>query len=310
MKTHIPQDGKKLRELRQAQQYSQTDLAERLLKLLKPHMRPGFLIQQPDITRLELENTPIDIVELLAYSHVFGVAIDQLLKPQFRALHTHAFRLQQFTQDADVDRYLTELESEQRILVYSQFPSSFFIAAKPESSRFQQIAQANYPETHIHTLDALLNFLFSPVNRYSVSQRQDILDRYLEHFRHRHSKHLRFFSQTLFSPTSAFPNLVLLPAKSMLLMLAPLMQHTQGDVFLEIHDEQMYQQVSDFYFHHVPLLEADIALLRIGREALELLRSGAPLEQCVQFFCEKVAERSPEDAPMIRANLMPTNTSE
>lgn len=305
IKGHIPQDGKKLRELRKAASQNQTELADRLLDFLKPHMRPGFLLQQHDIARLELENTPMDVAELLGYSHLFGVDIDHLLKPHFRSLHKSAFRLQQFLLDDEADNYLCELENAGRILVYSQFPSSFFIHPPQDSVRFQQIARLDYQETHFHTLDSLLNFIFSPISRYSYAERDVILTRYLEHFRHKHSKRLQFFSRAAFTPDSLFPNLVLLPEKSTLLMLAPIMRHTQGDVFLEVHDEAICGQVREFYFHQVNTLDADITLLKIGRETLELLQEGENMESAIQFFHAETLKRSPEDSKTILENFRP-----
>lgn len=304
-KGYIPQDGTKLRALRQAASQNQTELADRLLNFLKPHMRPGFLLQQHDIARLELENTPMDVVELLGYSHLFGVDIDHLLKPHFRSLRKNAFRLQQFALDTEADAYLHGLEQGSRILVYSQFPSSFFIRDACDSPRFQQIAQADYQESHFHTVDSLLDFVFSPINRYSYAGRDLILAKYLEHFRHKHFKRLQFFSRAGFNPNSLFPNLLLLPEKSMLLMLAPIMQHAQGDVFLEVHDDVLCEQVRDFYFHRVDMLDADITLLKIGRETLQLLQEGLSMESALRFFYSETIKRSPEDQQAVLENIAP-----
>ncbi|MEZ5452700.1 MAG: helix-turn-helix transcriptional regulator [Thiothrix sp.] len=302
---HIPQDGAKLRELREARSHSQTDIANHLQAFLKPYMKPGFTVQQPDISRLECEDSAVDVLKLLGYSHLFGVDVDFLLKPHFRSLRKNAFRLQHFSQDTEADSYLHNMENAGRILAYSKFPSSFFVSPHQESTRFQQIAQADYRETHIHTLDSLLTFIFSPVSHYSYAQRHAILRGYLEHFRHKHAKHLYFFARAHFPATSLFPNLVLLPEKFTLLMLAPVMQPVQGDIFLEIQDEHICQEVRDFYFHKVKTLDADITLLKIGRDTLELLQGECDMKAAVRHFYEETLKRSPEDSKLVLENFSP-----
>ncbi|MBO0611818.1 helix-turn-helix domain-containing protein [Thiothrix fructosivorans] len=300
---HIPQDGKRLKALRKIKGLSQAGLAQALQALIKPYMKTGFVIQQPDIARIELEKSTLDVPELLGYSQFFGTDIDDLLKPHFRSLHKNAFCLQQFSTDSDADDYFTQMEAAGRILAYSHFPSSFFMGNQPTNRRFQQISQTDYCETHLHTLDSLLSFIFSPISRYSYAQRNSILERYLEHFRQRHNKHLYFFSRANFPPHSLFPNLVLLPEKATLLMLAPIMQQQQGDIFLEIHDEPICKQVYNFYFQTVPLLEASMPLLRIGRETLALLQAGVSMENAIRYFYDEVQKRSPEDAEAVLQNV-------
>lgn len=299
---HIPQDGVKLTALRKAANYSQAGMGQQLQALLKPHMKPGFSVLQPDISRLECEETALDVAKLLAYSHLFKVDVSVLLKPHFQAFCQSEFHLQHFATNAEADHYLCGKENEGRILAYSQFPSSFFVNTHDASERFQQIAHPDYAETHIHTLDSLLNFIFSPISRYSYAERGDILLRYLEHFRQR-SKHLHFFSRAAFSATSLFPSLILLHPKATLIMLAPVMQHDQGDVFLEITSPLICKEVYDFYFHKVKTLDANISLLKIGRDTLGLLQKRESLESAARFFYAEVQKRSPEDSAAILENF-------
>ena len=299
---HIPQDGKKLRALREIAHHSQASMADQLQSFLRPHMRLGFAILQPDISRLEGEDTALDVPKLLAYASIFKVDISTLLKPHFQTFCQSEFRLQHFDTNAEADNYLCEIEEAGRILAYSQFPSSFFVNPHEDSKRFQQIAAPDYEETHIHTLDSLLNFIFSPISRYSCIEKREILRRYLEHFRQR-SKHLHFFSRSAFPSTSLFPSLILLPKKSTLIMLAPVMQHDQGDVFLEIHSSLLCKEVYDFYIHEVKTLDVDISLLKIGQETLELLQQGMGMESAVRFFYDTIQKRSPEDSAAILENF-------
>ncbi len=81
------------------------------------------------------------------------------------------------------------------------------------------------------------------------------------------------------------------------------MQHDQGDVFLEIHGEQLCKEVHDFYFHNVRTLDADISLLKIGRDTLERLQQGISMEEAVRFFYGETQKRSPEDSAAILENF-------
>lgn len=299
---HIPQDGTKLIALRKSMNQSQSSIAAQLQTFLKPHMKKGFSILQPDISRLECEDAALDVPKLLAYAHLFNVDISMLLKPHFQTFCQSEFRLHHFDTDEQAAQYLCQIENEGRMLAYSQFPSAFFVNANQHSQRFQQIAHPDYVETHIHTLDSLLNFIFSPISRYNCAARVKILQHYLEHFRQK-SKHLHFFSRAEFSITSLFPSLILLPKKSTLIMLAPVMQPHQGDVFLEIRSELICKEVHDFYIHTVQSLDANISLLKIGVETLELLQQGASLESAVRFFYAEVQKRSPEDSAAVLENF-------
>lgn len=302
--SHIPQNGLKLRELRDAVNYTQTDMANALETPLKAYMRPGFTIQQSDISRLEREETALDIPELLAYANLFNVDIGLLLKPHFQSLCKSEIRFQHFATDEEADNYLHMMENEGRILAFSHFPSSFFTSSG-NSIRFSQIAQPNYAETEIYTIDSFLNFIFSPVSRYSCAEKVSILNRYLDYFRGSFIKHLRFFSQAAFPPMSRFPNLELLPTKSTLIMLAPTMQYNEGDVFLEIHSKQVCDEVSDFYHFKVKKLDADISLLKIGLQTLERMQQGISMYEAVLFFYQEVIQRSFEDSPVILENFSP-----
>lgn len=174
--THIPQNGLKLRELRGKQGYTQADMANALETPLKAYMRLGFTIQQSDISRLEREETALDIPELLAYASIFNVDIGFLLKPHFQNLCKSEIRFQYFDTDEKADQYLHAMEDEGRILAFSHFPSSFFSTAR-DSVRFQQIARPGYAETEIYTIDSFLNFIFSPISRYSCAEKTTILNR-------------------------------------------------------------------------------------------------------------------------------------
>ena len=85
-------------------------------------------------------------------------------------------------------------------------------------------------------------------------------------------------------------------------MLAPIMQK-QGDVFLEIHDETICQEVFDFYFCQLNILDADLTLVRIGMETLERLQKQGSMESAIRFFYQELATRNPEDKEAVLENF-------
>jgi hypothetical protein len=85
-------------------------------------------------------------------------------------------------------------------------------------------------------------------------------------------------------------------------MLAPVMQYDQGDVLLEIRSASICEEVFNFY-STVKTLDADVTLIKIGREALELIQQGSSIEQSVRFFYQEVVKRSPEDGEAILENF-------
>ncbi|WGZ92620.1 MAG: hypothetical protein QJT81_12150 [Candidatus Thiothrix putei] len=73
--------------------------------------------------------------------------------------------------------------------------------------------------------------------------------------------------------------------------------------WIGLEDELICKQVHDFYFQTVPLLEANVVLLRIGRETLALLQDGISMESSIRFFYDEVRKRSPEDAEAVLQNV-------
>ena len=301
---HIPQNGQKLRELREKIHATQGEVADKLTEPLKPYMGKGFVIQQSDISRLEREETALDIPRMLAYAQSFNIDISLLLKPHFQGLCTSEIRWQRFDTNEAADAYLCDLENQGRLLAYSQFPSSFFSTAR-NTPRFQQIAQPDYADTEIYTIDSFLNFLFSPITYYSHAEKIQILTNYLNYFRSSSVKHIRFFSRSEFPNMSRFSNLELLREKSTLVMLAPIMQQDQGDVFLEVNNPQICEEVYQFYQFQVKKLDDHIAFIKIGIETLELMQQNTPLETAVLFFYREVCKRSNDESLSIRENFSP-----
>jgi len=300
---NVPQCGAKLLELRSSMGETQSTIATGLQQLLKPHMPLGYTIQQADISRLEREDTAIDLPKLLAYAHYFHADIASLLKPAFQDFCRSDIHLQHFETAKQMDQYLYDLEQGGRILVYSRFPSDFFVTEQAHS-RYQQIAQPSYSTTELYTLDAYLNFLFSPVTYYSIETKCLILQRYVDYFRQNLRRHLRFFTRANVPSLQYMPDLEILPQGKVLVLQAPLLQSSQCDAVFEIRNQEAYENALNFY-QQLATLDSHIALLRIGLDTLKIIEQGSPTRDAIRFFYEEVNQRTFDCIDSVMENFSP-----
>ncbi len=298
-----PQNGERLRELRQSTGKNQAEMATELEKILKPHMWVGYTIQQADVSRLELERSAIDLPKLLGYASYFKLDIANLLKPKFQPFCKSDTHLQIFEDTEQANQYLTQLEKGGRILVYTQFPSDFF-CTEPQGQRLLQIAKADYPATEIYSLDAFLSFLFSPVSAYSLDEKTEILTRYLGYFRNNLRHNLRFFTRSTLSGLSHVPNMEILPEGKALLLPSPVLQHRQGDAFFELRSAELFEKAYGFY-QQLHTLDGNLVFLRIGLETLDRMRDGSPARDAIRFFYQEVCKRTFDCASAVLENFSP-----
>ena len=299
----VPQSGQKLRDLRESAGFTQTQMADELEGLLKPHMKMGYTIQQADISRLELEETAIDTPKLLAYSHYFNQHIVHLLRPGFAAFCKSDIHLQSFANHQQADHYLHEMERGGRVLVHAHFPSDFFCNGQ-DSPRFQQIAQAGYHSTEMYDLSAFLSFLFSPISPYSLDIKAQILNRYLEYFRNNLRHHLRFFTRTTLTDLYLVPSMEMFPAQATLLVSSPVLQSQQGVSFFEVRNAEIFDEASSFY-QQLPTLDGNLVFLRIGLETLGRMREGQEAKDSIRFFYNEVSKRTFDCAGAVLESFCP-----
>ena len=305
-RTNVPQDGAKLCQLREGVGKTQSGLAEALEALLKPHMKLGYTIQQADISRLEREDTSIDIPKLLAYAFHFQIDIANLLKPGFQVLCKSDIHLQDFASPEAANEYLFDLERGGRTLVYSSFPSDLFSLDEESNTRYQQIAKPWYNSTEIYTIDAFLSFLFSPVSAYSIDDKVRILTRYLDYFRSNMRHRLSFFSRAALPNLRHVRSMELLPECGLLLVPSPVLSPEQSDAFFEIRGAELFEKAQNFY-DQIPMLDGNLLFLRIGLDTLERLRDGSPARDAIRYFYQEVDRRTidPAQAQEVLENFSP-----
>ena len=287
-KTIIPQLGETLRELRG--NLAQTFLAEKLEKLLREKFGTEYKcsISQSDISRFETNDIAVDFPKLLAYSTYFKANVSDLIAPEFSSLlNPHRdIQLHQLSSDPEAEDVLVELEQDERIVVSPKFPSSFFCLGKT-SKRYKQLNSSSYRSTEIYTIEALLNFLFSPVGRYTTEQKIIKLEQCLEFFQANINRRLFFFPESFLPEKSQLPIIELLPQAKVLLVAAPVNQMLMGDAFIEIKNPKIYHSIADFY-SKLPFFESSTALLNIGLETLEKMNDENDLTEAMVFFGQEV----------------------
>jgi transcriptional regulator with XRE-family HTH domain len=175
-----PQDGLKLRELREKHHLHQSGFADKVnahLRDLIPFLPASETLTQTQISDLELENSSLGILHLFAISDLFGVPPRNLLG---NYLHLAA------KSDIKTDSTSTSTSTSMgdgSFCVFPCFPSDPFIQADDEA--FLQFNNRAITQEHVefYPLDALVNFLFSPIGRDARERKIQILNRMQTYFR-------------------------------------------------------------------------------------------------------------------------------
>lgn len=311
---YIPQDNQKLREGRtQLLPTCKTQTA--FAKAMTEEMQKagGSSIDQPRLSRLFNGDEATSILELLALAKLFQIPPSKLLRPELQEYceESESIRLQTPPTEAETDSYLTALESDGRILAFSQFPSYLFYTDK-QPQRQAQFNSPSFENWEYYALDAYLNFLFAVSNRFSLSERLAILERYIDYFDtgrrgKLNGKHIVFFSRHTFPTLSRFSNMEFFSKKGLIIMLAPILQDGKGDIFLEIRNKHLCEKVDEFYTEQIDPIGNPINLLKTGRKTLQKRLEGMYLEDAIQWFYQECILCMPDsnDPSHILANFSP-----
>lgn len=291
---------------------TETALANAMVEEMRHHHEKAW-IDQPGVNRLLNGKEAATTLELLVLAKLLQSPFSDLLKtelqPYCHSSESVTLKLKQQKTAEESDLYLSELESEGRILVFSEFPSILF-ATDQHHQRIAQMIQPSYENTEYYTVDAYLNFLFSIASSFSLEKRIAILEQYIQYFgckQGNSKRRIAFFSRHGYSVMSRFSNLELFPKKNILIMLAPILQENEGDIFLEIHDQTLCKEVENFYANHIETLRNPLHLLEIGKATLTNRLNGMCLEDAIWWFyqkCQQLMEFS-TDADVIWNNFNP-----
>jgi hypothetical protein len=201
--------------------------------------------------------------------------------------------------------------NEGRILAFSQFPSYLFHTDR-QPLRQAQFNLPNFENREYYTLDAYINFLFSIAHRCSLLDKITILTRYIDYFDttkkgNLTKKHIVFFSRHTYPTLSRFANMEFFPKKGLIIVLAPILQEDDGDIFLEIRNNGLCEQIGEFYSEKIEPLANPMNLLRAGRRVLQQRLDGMPLEESTRWFYNECVLSMPDcpDPETILENFSP-----
>lgn len=270
-------------------------------------------MHQSRISTLLSGDASLGILELLVMAKLFKLPPHELLKPELQEYceESESISVKIFPTESESDAYLTDLESDGRILAFSQFPSYLF-QADSQPLRQTQFSLPTFENCEYYTLDAFINFLFSVSSRISLPERVAILTRYIDYFNitkkgNLHKKHIVFFSRHTYPTLSRFANMEFFPKKGLIIVLAPILQEDDGDIFLEIRNSQLCNQISEFYSEKIEPFANPMNLLRAGRRTLQQRLDGIPLEDAIHLFYRECIASMPDspDPETVLENFSP-----
>lgn len=315
-KRFIPQDSVWLKARHEQLRYlykTETALANAMVNEMKLHHEQAW-IDQSRVNRILNGKEAATALELLVLAKLFQSSFSDLLKVE---LHSYSGLnesippvLKQQNTAEESDNYLTELESEGRILAFNEFPSALFITTDKHPKRTAQMMQASYENIEYYTVDSYLNFLFSMANPFSLESRTAILEQYIQYFGCKQGntkRRIAFFSRYHYRPLSHFSNLELLKKRSILIIPAPILQENEGEIFLEMYAPSLCKEVEDFYINQIETLRNSLSLLEIGKATLTNRLDGMCMEDSMRWFyqkCQQLMEFS-TDADVVWANFSP-----
>lgn len=262
-------------------------------------------LDQSKISRMLKGEDTISILELLLFSKIFNCSPIDLLHDELKDFCTdiETVALKAFITETDTDKYLTELESEGRVLAFSKFPSYLF-CSESQPLRKAQFNKPSFSNKEYYTLDSYLNFIFSPISKFSVQERLKIIDAYIDYFdtskKGNFTKQIIFFSRHHYPPLGRFANIEFFPKKGLIIILAPIFQENEGDIFLEIRNKNLCEQVDDFYLNKIEPIENRMNLLKMGRKALIKLEQGLSLEETMIYFYKECLLSMPDSNDPIK----------
>ena len=295
---HNPERLKQAHRQRSDTYKSQEALAKAITDEM--HQLAAPMMHQSRLSELLSGGKPVSIVELLVMAKMFRISPHELLRSELQhyCVEGEGINVRAFPSEAESDSYLTELESDGRILAFSQFPSYLFYTDR-QPLRQVQFNLPSFQNREYYTLDAYINFLFSVSSRFSLPERVEILSRYIDYFNpskkgNLHKKHIVFFSRHTFPTLGRFANMEFFPKKGLIIVLAPVLQEGDGDIFLEIRNGGLCTQITKFYTEAIEPFTNPRNLLLAGRRTLQQRLEGKSLEESIRTFYQECLMSMPD----------------
>lgn len=288
-----PQNGARLRALREQQNLRQSAFADQInayMRKLIPNLSSTDMLTQSMVSDLELEYADLSVLHLLMISEFFGVTPKELLVSELQDLGKTEITIHQNTVNSmpTVHPYVSENITEgERFFVCSWFPSGLFKSAH----YFDQHLRKHSPDTeHIefYPLDAFIEFLFSPTIQEDRSTKISILERMQHYFSSSIYRRIYFITSPVQSCLKD-PCMGIEPARGCVNFLFP--EHSGQLTHIEVNNPDLSALLYKHYYQRADLVHDGLGFLEIAYQTLTNQTVLEPFDD-MRFFYQKCKAHS------------------
>ena len=282
-----PQNGKRLRELREQAGLRQAAFADEVnahMRQLMSNVPTAEMLTQSMVSDLELGNADLGILHLFALSDFFSVPPAELLVEDLQPIRTGEVNIcsgssKRQCADGTSHPFLCEL-GEKRFFISPTFPSDFFISGKCVDC-YDRNADANKEHVEFYPLDAFVAYLFSPLGRDDRGAKLKVLGRMQKYFSSSIFRRL-YFLPTHQSMRVKEPCMSIDPGSGVVTVLFP---SYMGDfTHLEMHNREVSAALYAHYHQGSDLVHDTLSLLDIAQRTLMMEHAGEGLSSIRYFY--------------------------
>lgn len=268
-----PQNGQRLRELREQRGLRQAAFADEInahMRNLLDSLPTSEMLTQSMVSDLELGNADLSILHLFTISDFFGVTPAALLVSDLSLIHTgevtvnHSAAVKKCEMSGS-HPYLCAL-GERRFLVCSSFPSELFSSARCFDC-YVKGSQSGKEHVEFYPLDTLISFLFSPVGLDCKQTKLQTLEQMQQYFSSSIYRRLYFIPSHLHSRMRE-PCMSIEPEGGAVTLLFP--AHSGNISHVAVNNPQFAEELYRYYHQGTVLIHDALSLLAIAHQTLLL----------------------------------------
>lgn len=295
-----PQNGQAIRGLRERHHLRQAEFADKVndhLRRQLPGLHTAEMLTQSMVSDLEKGNSSLGVLHLLAISDLFDVPTSELLTGGLVSLGKSEIAfgnvnglttacLPARERAGALHSWFCQREPDKQFVVYPTFPSGLFTT---EACLNCHLAKGSALE-HIefYPLDALIEFVFSPVSFYSKRDRIRILERIIRYFDSNIYQRIYFMPVHLESSLKD-PCLYISQENGQVTFL---MSDKKGGVsFVEVNNQALSDTLHKYYHQDVELVQYGVILLEIALATLTTVHPAEPYAD-ILFFQQQCDTRT------------------
>lgn len=282
-----PQNGTKLRELREALHLRQAEFAEKVnehMRVVLPNLPAAEILTQTMVSDLELGYAELGVLHLLAISNFFGVMPVDLLSSDLKLIDKTEIDIQAnipLVCDA-VHPYFCKTSDDDRVFVFPKFPSGFFTSSKCVHCDRNNVSN-RWEYIEFYPLESLLDFLFSPIGFDGRQEKLQVLERMLAYFKASIYRHLYFIPRRHYSRIED-ACVHISPTDGVVTFLFP--DSEKGISFVNVNNQKLADMLHTHYRQEVVLMRHGLMLLEAAYSTLLVMDERAQMES-IQLFYQK-----------------------